>query len=207
MTPAIQDALDRIWSDAALKSRLLAEPNSVLTEFGLTIPASVTVQIHENTPTLMNAVLPLQPANSGGSADPISRLMERAWTDAEFKAKLLSDSKEAAAEMGIKLPESMILKVWANSATEEHMVLPTNPAESELSDADLVAVAGGMSKETQANTGCGAAGGAAGIAAAALVFTAVGSAIAGGIGGAAAISSAVAGGVINDQQSGGGGGK
>ena len=146
MTPAIQDALDRIWSDAALKSRLLAEPNSVLAEFGLTIPASVTVQIHENTPTLMNAVLPLQPANSGGSADPISRLMERAWTDAEFKAKLLSDSKEAAAEMGIKLPESMILKVWANSATEEHMVLPTNPAESELSDADLVAVAGGVSK-------------------------------------------------------------
>jgi|GEM_PF-4374778 len=203
MTPAIQDALDRIWSDAALKSRLLAEPNSVLAEFGLTIPASVTVQIHENTPTLMNAVLPLQPANSGGSADPISQLMERAWTDAEFKAKLLSDSKEAAAEMGIKLPESMILKVWANSATEEHMVLPTNPAESELSDADLVAVAGGMSKEGQSNAGCGGGGAAAGIASAALVFTAVGSAIAGGVGAGFAAASTVSAVVIEEQQSSG----
>lgn len=191
MTPAIQDALDRIWSDAALKSRLLAEPNSVLTEFGLTIPASVTVQIHENTPTLMNAVLPLQPANSGGSADPISRLMERAWTDAEFKAKLLSDSKEAAAEMGIKLPESMILKVWANSATEEHMVLPTNPAESELSDADLVAVAGGMSKSDQVTIGCAAGAGVAN----AFFFTAVGAAI----GVATGISSAVASPVMAEQ--------
>lgn len=191
MTPAIQDALDRIWSDAALKSRLLAEPNSVLTEFGMTIPASVTVQIHENTPTLMNAVLPLQPANSGGSADPISRLMERAWTDAEFKAKLLSDSKEAAAEMGIKLPESMILKVWANSATEEHMVLPTNPAESELSDADLVAVAGGMSKSDQVSLGCGAGAGVSG----GFAFTAVGAAISV----ATAISSSVASPVMAEQ--------
>jgi len=199
MTPAIQDALDRIWSDAALKSRLLAEPNSVLAEFGLTIPASVTVQIHENTPTLMNAVLPLQPANGGGSADPISRLMERAWTDAEFKAKLLSDSKEAAAEMGIKLPESMSLKVWANSATEEHMVLPTNPAESELSDADLVAVAGGMSKSEQVQIGCGAGAGAAALGGGLFAFTAVGAAIGIGASVATGISSAVAVPVMQDQ--------
>ena len=199
MTPAIQDALDRIWSDAALKSRLLAEPNSVLAEFGLTIPASVTVQIHENTPTLMNAVLPLQPANGGGSADPISRLMERAWTDAEFKAKLLSDSKEAAAEMGIKLPESMILKVWENSATEEHMVLPTNPAESELSDADLVAVAGGMSKSEQVQIGCGVGAGAAALGGGLFAFTAVGAAIGIGASVATGISSAVAVPVMQDQ--------
>jgi hypothetical protein len=187
--PTVQEALDRIWSDEGLKQRLLSTPKPVLKEFGLAIPDSVSVQIHENTPTVMNAVLPVKPAGAAAlpANDPISKVIERAWSDAGYKASLLSNPKDAVAEMGVKLPQNMDLKIWENTPTVEHMVLPLNPAQSELSDADLEAVAGGgLSKGVQWSTGCGAAGAASGIAAGALAFSAVGSAIAGVAGGVAA---------------------
>ena len=107
----VQEALDRIWSDEGLGKRLLSDPNPVLREFGLKFPDSVSVQIHENTPTLMNAVLPKKAAQlpSTSSSDPITRTLERAWTDADFKKRILADPKEAVAEMGVRLPESMDL--------------------------------------------------------------------------------------------------
>lgn len=187
--PTVQEALDRIWSDEGLKSRLLSNPKPVLREFGLQIPDGVSVQVHENTPTLINAVLPVKPATAVAlnAADPISRILEQAWQDPAFKAKLLSDPKEAAAQSGLRLPDSVSLKVWENSATVEHMVLPLNPAESELSDADLEAVAGGgMSKGAQTSLGCGIGSAIAGI------IPDIGSIASAGVGAASSAGTAVA---------------
>ncbi len=149
--PTVQEALEKIWGDEGLKSRLLADPKPVLRSFGLEFPAAVAVQVHENTPSLINAVLPLKPSApvASSAADPISRIVQQAWQDPGFKAKLLSDPKEAAAQSGLRIPDSVQLKVWENSASVEHLVLPLNPAESELSDTDLEAVAGGTTSKTQ----------------------------------------------------------
>jgi hypothetical protein len=157
--PTVQEAIDRVYSDEALKSRLLADPKPVLKEFGLTIPDGVSVQIHVNTPTLINAVLPLKPAEAVAlsAADPVSRIIEQAWQDPAFKAKLLSDPKEAAAESGLRLPEDVQLKVWENTPTVEHMILPVNPHNSELSDSDLEAVAGGSVANKIVQGVCGTA--------------------------------------------------
>jgi hypothetical protein len=196
--PTVQDALDRIWSDEGLKKRLIESPKPVLAEFGLKIPDSVSVEIHENSPSVMNAVLPKKPADGAPlGGDPVSKTMERAWSDPAFKARLLADPKEAAAEQGVRLPDTMALKIWENTDTVEHMVLPVNPAESELSDADLEAVAGGgLSKGVQVATGCGLGAAAAGIGGAALAFTAVGAAIGFGIAGGLAGAGSAAGGAI-----------
>lgn len=171
----VQDALDRIWSDEALRKRLLTDPTPVLKEFGLQLPDSVSVQVHENTPTLMNVVLPQKPEGATTSGeDPVSKTIARAWSDPAFKARLLADPKETAAEMGVRVPETVAVKVWESTPTVEHMVLPMNPAVAELSDADLEAVAGGaISKGGQTVMGCAAGGMVGG----ALAFTAVGAVI------------------------------
>jgi hypothetical protein len=124
-------------------------------------------------------------------------MIEQAWQDPAFKAKLLSDPKEAAAQSGIRLPENLQVKVWENSPTVEHMILPVNPASSELSDRDLEAVAGGgLSKGVQVATGCGIGAGVAGGLGAALAFTAVGAAIGFGVAGAVAGTASAAGGAV-----------
>ncbi len=194
----VQEALDRVWSDEALRKRLLTDPKPVLKEFGLQIPDSKSVQIHENTPALMNVVLPEKPAGDvPASNDPIGKTIERAWSDPKFKAKLLADPKEAAAEMGVKVPDVVDLKVWENSASVEHMVLPMNPAVTELSDADLEAVAGGgLSKGAQVGLGCGVGSGVAAGLGGALAFTAIGAAVGFGVAAGVAGTASAAGGAV-----------
>lgn len=192
----VQEALDRVWSDEALRKRLITEPKPVLKEFGLQIPDSKSVQIHENTPTLMNIILPEKPpGDMPASNDPVAKTMQRAWSDPAFKARLLADPKETAAEMGIRVPDAVNLKLWENTPSVEHLVLPMNPAVTELSDADLEAVAGGgLSKGMQVATGCGIGAGVAAGLGGALAFTAVGAAIGFGVAGGIAGTASAAGG-------------
>jgi Nitrile hydratase, alpha chain len=158
----MQEALERVWSDEALKNRLISDPKPVLSEFGLEIPDTISVQIHENSATVMNFVLPAQAALEGidpEAADPIiGKVIKRAWADSGFKAKLIAEPKAAIQEAtGVSLPDTLQVNVYENTATLEHLVLPINPNDSELSDADLEGVAGGISKGDQVALGCGIA--------------------------------------------------
>jgi hypothetical protein len=53
----------RAWSDAEFKARLLDDPNTVLTENGLSVPAGVHVVIVENEPARVHLVLPAKPGD------------------------------------------------------------------------------------------------------------------------------------------------
>lgn len=151
----IQEALDRVWSDESLRRRLIADPKSTLQEFGMGIPDSKSVQIHENTLTVINVVLPQKPEGEiQSSSDPVAKTIERAWTDPEFKARLLADPRDTVAEMGVRIPVGTEVKVWENTPDVEHLVLPLNPSTGELSDADLEAVAGGSSSKYTQQFNC-----------------------------------------------------
>lgn len=52
----------KCWADDAYKARLLAEPEKVLAEEGLSLPAGVRCQVVENTPVVLHLVLPAKPA-------------------------------------------------------------------------------------------------------------------------------------------------
>jgi phage terminase large subunit-like protein len=191
--PTIQEAFERIWSDEALKNRLLSDPKPVLAEFGLDVPDSLSVQVHENTPQLINFVLPLESAFQGVDPEQVDpaggKVFKTAWADPAFKAKLLADPKTAIQEAtGTTFPAGTEVKVYENTPALEHLVLPVDPSYSELSDSDLEAVAGGMSKTNQWAVGCGAGTAVAGGLGAALAFTAVGAAI--GFGAAAVVAGA-----------------
>ncbi|MBT9099086.1 NHLP leader peptide family RiPP precursor [Methylovulum psychrotolerans] len=79
-----------------------------------------------------------------------SQIVARCWADAEFKAKLMGDPIATLTAEGIAVPEGLELRVLENTATTVNLVLPSPPAEGELSDEDLGAVTGG--------SGCGCCG-------------------------------------------------
>ena len=48
----------RAWNDPEFKMRLIADPAAVLSEAGVPVPPGVTVNVVEDTATLMHLVLP-----------------------------------------------------------------------------------------------------------------------------------------------------
>ncbi len=74
----------------------------------------------------------------------IAKAIARAWRDAEYKAKLLSDPHAALAEQGVEIPPGTSVKAMENTADTQHVVLPVAPGDAgELSAEELEKVAGG----------------------------------------------------------------
>ena len=51
----------KAWRDPAFKAKLIADPQAVLREAGMAVPAGATVKVVENTGTHLHFVLPPKP--------------------------------------------------------------------------------------------------------------------------------------------------
>lgn len=51
----------KAWRDPAFKAKLIADPQAVLREAGMGVPAGATVKVVENTGTHLHFVLPPKP--------------------------------------------------------------------------------------------------------------------------------------------------
>ena len=68
----------------------------------------------------------------------IHKAIARAWTDADYKARLLSDPHAALAEHGIKVRDGIKVKAVEDTRDTKHLVLPVAPENaSELSKEEL----------------------------------------------------------------------
>ncbi|MGQ0510186.1 MAG: nitrile hydratase subunit alpha [Betaproteobacteria bacterium] len=54
------------YKSRAYRSRAVSEPRSVLEEFGLKLPESVRVRVHDSTADMRYLVLPMRPTGTGG---------------------------------------------------------------------------------------------------------------------------------------------
>lgn len=72
-------------------------------------------------------------------------VVERAVSDPEFRARLLTDPRAAVTELlGVDLPEDVTITVVEQAPTEAVIVLPAAPAaEGAVADQELTEVAGG----------------------------------------------------------------
>jgi nitrile hydratase subunit alpha len=57
------------YKSIAYRSRTVREPRTVLSEFGLDLPADVTVRVHDSTADMRYLVLPMPPAGSDGLSE------------------------------------------------------------------------------------------------------------------------------------------
>lgn len=74
---------------------------------------------------------------------PYQSIITKAWSDAEFKERLLREPKAVMAEAGVPIPDNVEVRVYADSDEVVHMVLPASPAGEALSADQLEQVAGG----------------------------------------------------------------
>ena len=71
-----------------------------------------------------------------------NRLVRKATEDEAFRARLLSDPKDAVeTELDVKIPTSMTIEVHEDDPATAHLVLPPS---SRLGERDLHAAAGGV---------------------------------------------------------------
>jgi hypothetical protein len=73
----------------------------------------------------------------------VSQITAKAWSDGDFKKRLLSEPVAVLKEYGLTLPPDVSVKVLEDTDTLYHFSLPPKPTDGELSEEDLAAVAGG----------------------------------------------------------------
>ena len=89
-------------------------------------------------------------------AKAYGRVVAKAWGDAAFKQRLLSDTAAVLNEHGILVPDRAQVQVHEASATVVHLVLPPKPEG--LSDEQFDQVAGGWGDDMLCRCGCGCTG-------------------------------------------------
>ncbi|MBW5446128.1 NHLP leader peptide family natural product precursor [Cohnella sp. CFH 77786] len=63
------------------------------------------------------------------------QIIQKAWTDPEFKAKLMADPRSALqASFGITLPAEIEILPVEETLSRYYLVIPPNPAELERPD-------------------------------------------------------------------------
>ena len=70
------------------------------------------------------------------------KLVAKAWSDDDFKAKLLADPMVVFKENELTVPEGIEVKMVENTEKITHFILPPEPSD-ELSDEQLDQAAGG----------------------------------------------------------------
>lgn len=83
----------------------------------------------------------------------ISEVIARVWKDESYKKKLISDPRGTLAQAGLEFPANVNLKVFEDTTDTINLVIPRNPATSELSDEALNNVSGGTG-DTCTQTTC-----------------------------------------------------
>lgn len=71
------------------------------------------------------------------------KLVAKAWSDDDFKAKLLADPMAVFKENELMIPEGIEIRMVENTGKVAHLILPPEPSD-ELTDEQLDCAVGGV---------------------------------------------------------------
>jgi hypothetical protein len=70
----------------------------------------------------------------------LGRVIAKAWSDPDFKARLKTEPRAVLIEMGVEPPVGVQIEVVENTVKKAYLTLPAAPSPEILSDAELEAL-------------------------------------------------------------------
>ena len=128
----------RAWVDPAYKSRLLADANDAIAEFGYVSRQGDRMVVLENTPKVHNMIV-----CTLCSCYPWAVLgLPPVWyKSAPYRSRSVIDPRGVLREFGLDLLAEVEVRVWDSTAELRYLVLPERPAGTEhLSEEQLAAL-------------------------------------------------------------------
>lgn len=130
--------VERAWSDAAYKARLLSEPDAAIAEMGFGGPEASRMVVVENEPKVHNVVVCTL---CSCYPWPLLGLPPTWYKSPPYRSRIVREPRTVLREMGLDLAEDVEIRVWDSSAEVRYLVLPERPAGTEsLTAVQLVAL-------------------------------------------------------------------
>jgi hypothetical protein len=154
--------IGRAWKDPIFKQALLENPAGALAQFmDFQLPPGLSLTVAQETATTLYIVLPASAEALNNRDRPAveAQIVARALHDATFREALLADPAGALQQaFGMHLPSTITVQVLVETPTTHYQVLPLDPTaavtEHELSDLELMTVAGGGRTYRPSNPAC-----------------------------------------------------
>ena len=132
----LAEAIAQAVHNPNFRTQLLSAPQQALASLDIQLPPTQAVFVVESTPQQTFLVIPIvtdreveilqSGLNSGRALRATrSRIILKAWQDAEYKAQLLADPKAVLLAEGFQIPAATTVKVLENDAQHLHLVIPT----------------------------------------------------------------------------------
>lgn len=125
----------RAWTDPAYRRRLLSDGTRAIAELGFGGPEAQMVIAVENTPTVHNVVVCTL---CSCYPWPVLGLPPTWYKSPQYRSRMVAQPRTVLAEMGLRLPAEVRIRVWDSSADARYLVVPERPPGTDgLSEAEL----------------------------------------------------------------------
>jgi nitrile hydratase subunit alpha len=113
----------RAWVDAEYKKRLLANGTAACEELGLEIPGLRLVAV-ENTPQVHNAIV----CTLCSCYPRVLLGIPPDWYKSRnYRSRMVREPREVLAELGLRIPDAVQIRVHDSTADMRYIVLPMRP--------------------------------------------------------------------------------
>lgn len=128
----------RAWVDPSFKTRLLADANDAIADFGYLSRQGDRMMVVENTSAVHNVIVCTL---CSCYPWPVLGLPPVWYKSAPYRSRVVIDPRGVLREFGLDLAPNVEVRVWDSTAELRYLVLPQRPAGTEgMKEEDLAAL-------------------------------------------------------------------